>query len=60
MPTFQELSNKVDTLEKEVIALKQRNEVLEGKIQGNGVIILSGNRLKIDESGSLSDYQHKS
>jgi len=60
MPTNQELALQIQQQDKLIEAYRVRLEALEAKVQGDGVIILSGNRLKVDLSGSLSDFQLKS
>ena len=57
--TFDELRKESEDNKKLIQELKTRIETLESKLQGDGTIVLSGNRLKVDRSGSLSDYQLK-
>lgn len=58
--TYNELQDEIIRLSKENELYNRRISQLENKVQGEGVIVLSGNRLKIDRSGSISDYQLKS
>jgi hypothetical protein len=60
MLTYKELEEKVEKLEQEIFRLSDLVQDFSQKVQGEGVIILSGNRFKLDKSGAISDYQLKS
>jgi hypothetical protein len=59
MYTYKELEEMLLAYKKKTESLALRVEALEKKIQGDGVILLFGNRFKLDKSGSISEYQLK-
>jgi len=59
MATFQEMERRLEAVERNLQLANDTIANINRKIVGEGEIILSGNRIKIDVSGALSDYQLK-